>query len=98
MKQLDWKSFAIGVLFTTTLIFGVAAKEVKQKAEKIQPDKWQYRAFKVSDAAEFDDKDGRIIKDIFSLGDIGFELADVESVIKNGNTVERIYYFKKPKF
>ena len=98
MKKLDWKSFAIGVLFTTTLIFGVAAKEVKQKAEKIQPDKWQYRAFKVSDAAEFDDKDGRIIKDIFSLGDIGFELADVESVIKNGNTVERIYYFKKPKF
>jgi hypothetical protein len=26
MKQLDWKSFAIGVLLTTTVMFGTAAK------------------------------------------------------------------------
>jgi hypothetical protein len=25
MKKLDWKSFAIGVLLTTTVVFGVAA-------------------------------------------------------------------------
>jgi|ETNmetMinimDraft_26_1059896.scaffolds.fasta_scaffold88262_2 hypothetical protein len=98
MKQLDWKSFAIGVLFTTTLIFGVAAKEVKQKVEKVQPDKWEYRAFKVADATEFDDDEVRVLQEIFAWGNVGFELVDVESVIKNGNTVERIYYFKKPKF
>ena len=97
MKKLDWKSFAIGVLLATTVIFGVAAKEVKQKVEKVQPDKWQYRVFKVSDASEFDDDEARVLQDIFALGDVGFELVDVESVMKNGNTAERIYYFKKPK-
>ena len=55
MKQLDWKSFAIGVLLTTTVVFGVAAK-VKQEVEYIKPYKWQHLAFPTTNINEFGDR------------------------------------------
>ena len=40
MKQLDWKSFAIGVLLTTTVMFGTgAATSTNEKWDSNQ--KWE---------------------------------------------------------
>ena len=94
MKQLDWKSFAIGVLLTTTVVFGVAAK-IKQEVEYIKPDKCQHLAFPTTNINEFGDRE--FSKKINELGDAGYELLDVESITKNGNSDRRIYFFKRPK-
>ena len=32
MKLLDWKSFAIGVLLTTTIVLGTGASDEKNKS------------------------------------------------------------------
>jgi hypothetical protein len=41
MKQLDWKSFAIGVLLTTTVMFGTgSATSTNEKWDSNQ--KWEY--------------------------------------------------------
>ena len=46
MKQLDWKSFAIGVLLTTTLIACVGATSVNDKWDSNQ--KWDTKMTKVT--------------------------------------------------
>jgi len=40
MKQLDWKSFAIGVLLTTTVVFGVAATNPTTGKQWDENQKW----------------------------------------------------------
>ena len=47
MKQLDWKSFAIGILLTTTVVFGVAAKDVEEgeKSDSKQIPEYRYVAY-----------------------------------------------------
>jgi hypothetical protein len=46
MKQLDWKSFAIGVLLTTTLIACVGATSVNDRWDSNQ--KWDTKATNLS--------------------------------------------------
>ena len=40
MKHLDWKSFAIGILLTTTVVFGVAATNPSQQKLWDKKQKW----------------------------------------------------------
>ena len=40
MKQLDWKSFAIGILLTTTVVFGVAATNPTFGKQWDEEQKW----------------------------------------------------------
>ena len=47
MKQLDWKSFAIGVLLTTTVMFGTGAET--STTEKWDADqKWDIKSQRVN--------------------------------------------------
>ena len=84
MKQLDWKSFAIGVLLTTTVIFGTGATSPS--------DKWIHLAFPSPDNDEFGNKG--FANKINQLGKDGWQLVDVESLIKKCTTSKRICYFK----
>ena len=45
MKQLDWKSFAIGIFLTSTVIFGVAATSVNRVWDNEQ--KWMATRIKM---------------------------------------------------
>ncbi len=49
MNKLDWKSFAIGVLLTTTVMFGTGATSPS--------DKWIHLAFPSPDSDEFGNKE-----------------------------------------
>ncbi len=49
MKKLGWKSFAIGVLLTTTVMFGTGATS--------RSDKWIHLAFPSPDNDEFENKE-----------------------------------------
>ena len=40
MKHLDWKSFAIGILLTTTVVFGVAATNPTTEKQWDENQKW----------------------------------------------------------
>ena len=40
MKQLDWKSFAIGVLLTSTVVLGTGAATSKSFAPKVANYGW----------------------------------------------------------
>jgi len=84
MKKLDWKSFAIGVLLTTTFMFGTGATSPS--------DKWIHLAFPSPDNDEFGNKE--FANKINQLGKDGWQLVDVESSIKDGTTSKRIYFFK----
>ena len=44
MKHLDWKSFAIGILLTSTVIFGAAASRVNRVWDNEQ--KWMANTYK----------------------------------------------------
>ena len=45
MKQLDWKSFAIGILLTTTVVFGVAAINPTDEKQWDENQKWLVKHF-----------------------------------------------------
>jgi|TARA_B110000014_G_C20097694_1_gene575653 hypothetical protein len=92
MKQLDWKSFVIGVFLTTTLVLGSGAKLAEQVVDSYPK---EHLAFRTKSNNEFSDKE--FSKKINELGNSGWELCDVESIQKDGNTTERIYFFKRPK-
>jgi len=49
MKKPDWKSFATGVLLTTTVMFGTGATS--------RSDKWIHLAFPSPDNDEFENKE-----------------------------------------
>ena len=40
MKQLDWKSFAIGVLLTTTVMFGTGSATSTKRSQKNPNEEW----------------------------------------------------------
>jgi hypothetical protein len=92
MKNLDWKSFAIGVLLTITLVLGSGAKLTEQGVDSFPK---EHLAFRTKSNDEFSDK--QFAKRINELGNSGWELCDVESLQKDGSTTERIYFFKRPK-
>ena len=85
MKQPDWKSFAIGVLLTTTVMFGTGATSPS--------DKWIHLALPSPNNDELGNKE--FANKINQLGKNGWQLVDVESSIKDGTTSKRIYFFKR---
>ena len=93
MKHLDWKSFAIGGLFTSTLLLSLGAKQLQEQVNELYPK--EHLAFRTKTNNEFSDKE--FSKKINELGNSGWELCDVESIQKDGNTTERIYFFIRPK-
>ena len=42
MKHLDWKSFAIGILLTTTVVFGVAATNPTAEKQWDENQSWVF--------------------------------------------------------
>ena len=93
MKHLDWKSFAIGGLLTSTLLLSLGAKQLQEQVNELYPK--EHLAFRTKTNNEFSDKE--FSKKINDLGNSGWELCDVESIQKDGNTTERIYFFIRPK-
>ena len=93
MKHLDWKSFAIGGLLTSTLLLSLGAKQLQEQVNELYPK--EHLAFRTKTKNEFSDKE--FSKKINDLGNSGWELCDVESIQKDGNTTERIYFFIRPK-
>ena len=93
MKHLDWKSFAIGGLLTSTLLLSLGAKQLQEQVNELHPK--EHLAFRTKTNNEFSDKE--FSKKINELGNYGWELCDVESIQKDGNTTERIYFFIRPK-
>ena len=47
MKQLDWKSFAIGMLLTTTVVFGIAATNPTTEKQWDENQKWLVKHLRV---------------------------------------------------
>ena len=66
MKQLDWKSFVIGVLLTTTLVLGSGAKLAEQVVDSYPK---EHLAFRAKSNNEFSDKE--FSKKINELGNSG---------------------------
>lgn len=93
MNKLDWKSFAIGGLFTSTLLLSLGAKQLQEQVNELYPK--EHLAFRTQTNNEFSDKE--FSKKINELGNSGWKLCDVESIQKDGNTTERIYFFIRPK-
>ena len=93
MKHLDWKSFAIGGLLTSTLLLSLGAKQLQEHVNELYPK--EHLAFRTKTNNEFSDKE--FSKKINELGNSGWKLCDVESIQKDGNTTERIYFFIRPK-
>jgi len=81
-RLVDWKSYAIGVLLTTTVMFGTGATSPS--------DKWIHLAFPSPDNDEFGNKE--FANKINQLGKDGWQLVDVESSMKDGTTSKRIYF------
>ncbi len=54
-KQLDWKSFAIGILLTTTVVFGVAATNPTFGKQWDEDQKWLIKKVKGDWSANFDE-------------------------------------------
>jgi len=48
MKQLDWKSFAIGIFLTTTVVFGVAATNPTAEKQWDENQKWLVEHFPIN--------------------------------------------------
>ena len=54
-KQLDWKSFAIGILLTTTVVFGVAATNPTFGKQWDEDQKWLIKKVEGDWSANFDE-------------------------------------------
>ena len=52
MKHLDWKSFAIGILLTTTVVFGVAATNPTSGKQWNEDQKWLIKKVKVNGVSD----------------------------------------------
>ena len=73
MKKLDWKSFAIGILVTTTVVFGVAATNPNQQKQWDENQIWLTKIVPIPAAALTEE----YLKQIRS-GLIGWEFVDVK--------------------
>jgi len=74
MKNLHWKTLAIGVLLTT-LGLGSGAKLTEQGVDSFPT---EHLAFRTKSNDEFSDK--QFAKGINELGNSGWELYDIESM------------------
>ena len=70
MKHLDWKSFAIGGLFTSTLLLSLGAKQLQEQVNELHPK--EHLAFRTKTNNEFSDKE--FSKKINELENYGWEL------------------------
>ena len=55
MKHLDWKSFAIGGLFTSTLLLSLGAKQLQEQVNELYPK--EHLAFRTKTNNEFSEKE-----------------------------------------
>ena len=55
MKHLDWKSFAIGGLLTSTLLLSLGAKQLQEHVNELYPK--EHLAFRTQTNNEFSDKE-----------------------------------------
>ena len=70
-----------------------------QAARPIPVQSWQHMALTVDLATDDANRDANrdASRKIIQLGHDGWELVDVENVVKGGTTVKTVYYFKKPQ-
>ncbi len=59
------------------------------------PRKWEHLS--MTHAGITVDKEPRLSKQIIELGEQGWELVTVSNVIQEGNTLNTVFYFKRPK-
>ena len=74
MKHLDWKSFAIGIFLTSTVVFGVAATNPTFGKQWNETQKWQTKLIKMDDTPQYDQVKG----DRDSV--VGWEFVGIESM------------------
>lgn len=93
-SRLSQWAFAICAVFALTLVsFTLYGAEPEPRDGAIQS--WEHLALTHADSAVADDKE--LSMRIVRLGNEGWELVTVSSVVQDGTTVKTILYFKRPK-
>lgn len=75
------------------LVTGLRAQDGGDVADNRSGKRWQHLAFPLDATKGLGDAE--FSRKVNQLGESGWELVDVESVLKDGNTIQRIYFFKR---
>ena len=86
--------FSIAGALTLVLAAGLWAQETKDTTAELAVKKWQHLALEQDGPGL--SKDPEFARKINRLGNDGWELVNVETVIKNGSTKGSIFFFKRP--
>jgi hypothetical protein len=76
------------------LFAGLSAQDADPDAPSDGVAQWQHLAMQTETGILRDPKVGRQIN---KLGDEGWQLVDVETIVENGSTKRAVYFFKRPK-
>lgn len=77
------------------VVANIWSQSAKPDASPKAPQAWQHLALENEGKSVITSPD--LAKKINSLGDEGWELVDVESVIEAGTTTKTVFFFKRPK-
>lgn len=77
------------------LVVGLLAQEPSPDPDNAGPHRWQHLALEQD--AKRPMSNPEFAKQIDQLGNDGWELVAVDSVLDSGTTTKRIYFFKRPR-
>ena len=86
--------FSIVGVLTLALAASLWAQETKNTTTESGIKKWQHLAFE--QAGNIITGDPKLAKKINQLGNEGWELVNVETMVRNGSTYKSIFFFKRP--
>ena len=87
MKQLDWKSFAIGVLLTTTVMFGTGAATTEARNQY----EYMIRTFDPGGFGQ-DKRDAKLSNDVNRLAKVGWEIDSFHALGDTQNARSRVVF------
>jgi hypothetical protein len=76
-------------------LFLTVHSSVQTAGQKTGPGNWEHMALTHRVAPNV--TDATLARQIVEIGEKGWELVDVDSVNRDGTTVEMVYFFKRPK-
>ena len=88
--------FALGAIILCLLVVGSSLAPGTHAASSMAKDTgWEHLAFSCDATGGVSNPDTS--RQIVQLGRDGWQLVSVEGVLKDGTTVQRVYYFKRPR-
>ena len=94
MKHRSGYLIAILVIVVAVAVSAFTAAAAKPAVENRAASRWEHLAL-THNSAVVGDRD--LSKRIVGLGDKGWELVSVSTVVKDGTTVKTVFCFKRPK-